>query len=195
MNTHLLSQILLFLISFLCLWYFIFFLYKELAIDIFRQKMFQLRDELFDAAANGLIEYNHPTYVVLRNTMNGFLRFGHKISLFEILITGVVLGSDHLKVRKTFRQAWQEAETTLSSEQKKEMQRYLLRLNELLLIQSFFGSPFFVVFLLLGFVLTHLPGSIYGFVRRKTFEIMNVLMQKPLEEIESAAMAYGGIRA
>lgn len=195
MNTHILGQILLFLISFLCLWFFLFFLCKELAVDIFRQKMFQLRDDLFDAASNGLIEYNHPAYVVLRNTMNGFLRFGHRISLFEVLITGVVLGSDHLKTRKTFRQVWQEAETTLSSEQKEEMQRYLLRLNELLIIQSFFGSPIFVVFLLLGFVIMQLPSSIYDFVRKKTFEVMNIFMRKPLEKLESAAMAYGGIRA
>lgn len=195
MDTHALGQILLFLISFLCLWFFFFILYKDLAINIFRQKMFQLRDELFDEAAKGLVEFNHPAYVVLRNTMNGFLRFGHKISLFEVLVTGVILGSERLKIHhKSFRQVWQEAETTLSSEQKTKMERYLLRLNELLLLQSIFGSPFFVIFLLFGFVLMHLPGSIYGFVRRKTFEIMNTLMQKPLEELESAAMAYGGIR-
>lgn len=193
MNAHVLGQILLFLGSFLCLWFFLFVLYKDLAIDIFRQKMFELRDELFDEAANGVIEFNHPAYVVLRNTMNGFLRFGHKISLFEVLVTGVVLGSERLKMHKSFRQVWKEAETTLSPEQKKQMERYLLRLNELLLLQSFFGSPFFVGFLLFGFILMHLPGSIYGFIRRKTFEIMNTFMQKPLEELESAAMSYGGI--
>ena len=195
MNTHIFSQILLFLISLLCLWFFLFFLYKELAVDIFRQQMFQLRDELFDAASNGLIEYNHPAYIVLRNTMNGFLRFGHRVSLFEVLVTGLALGSDHFKIRKTFRQVWQEAEITLSSEQRKEMQRYLLRLNELLIIQSFLGSPIFVIFLFIGFILMQLPGSIYGFVRRKTFEIVNIFMSKPLEKLESAAMAYGAIRA
>jgi hypothetical protein len=193
MNTHTLGQILQFLLSFLCLWFFLFVLYKRLALDFFRQKLFQLRDDLFDDAANGLINFNHPSYVVLRNTMNGFLRFGHKISFFQLLIT-IVIHGDHIGKRKSFRKVWQESSATLTPEQKTKLEPYLVRLNELLLLQSFFGSPFFVIFLLFGYILMHLPGSIYGFVRTYVFKIMNTLMQKPLEELESTAMAYGCVR-
>jgi hypothetical protein len=48
--------------------------------------MFSLRDELFDYAASGKISFTHPAYRLLRQSMNGFIRHGHRLSLFQIVM-------------------------------------------------------------------------------------------------------------
>src|SRR5438034_929815 len=56
-------------------------------VDEFRQKMFAVRDELFDYAASGEIAFEHPAYRLLRQSMNGFIQFGHRLTLFRLCLT------------------------------------------------------------------------------------------------------------
>jgi hypothetical protein len=57
------------------------FLWREYRIDAFRQRIFEIRDELFDYAAEGGIPFDHPAYGALRGLLNGYIRFAHKMSL------------------------------------------------------------------------------------------------------------------
>ena len=79
------STILISLISITILWVGLFWLYRDYCIDLFRQRMFALRDELFDQAAKGAIPFNHKSYGMLRVSMNGFIRFAHDFSLAHFL--------------------------------------------------------------------------------------------------------------
>jgi hypothetical protein len=55
---------------------------------MFRQRVFQLRDELFDFAAEGHISFDDPANGVLRGSMNSMIRFAHKMSLsYAVAIT------------------------------------------------------------------------------------------------------------
>jgi len=62
-------------------------LWPSLRLDIFRQKMFAVRDELFDYAAAGNISFNDPAYRLLRQSMNGFIRYGHQLTFFGLCMT------------------------------------------------------------------------------------------------------------
>lgn len=62
-------------------------LWPELRLDSFRQEMFALRDELFDFADAGNISFSHPSYRLLRRSMNGFIRFGHQLTFFRLCMT------------------------------------------------------------------------------------------------------------
>ena len=62
-------------------------LWPELRLDSFRQEMFALRDELFDFADAGNIGFSHPSYKLLRRSMNGFIRFGHHLTFFRLCMT------------------------------------------------------------------------------------------------------------
>ncbi len=53
-------------------------------LDSFRQEMFIVRDELFDYAASGKIGFDAPAYRLLRQLMNGFIRYGHQLTFFRI---------------------------------------------------------------------------------------------------------------
>ncbi len=56
-------------------------------LDEFRQNMFAVRDELFDYAASGHISYNDPAYRLLRQLMNGYIRYGHQLTFFRVCLT------------------------------------------------------------------------------------------------------------
>ena len=62
------------------------FLWRELRIEVFRQRIFQIRDELFDFAAEGNISFNDPAYGALRTSMNSLIRFAHKMSFFHAFL-------------------------------------------------------------------------------------------------------------
>src|SRR6266702_2818235 len=59
-------------------------------VDSFRQKMFCVRDELFDYAADGNIAFDNPAYISLRRQMNGFILHGHQLTVFRCLVTAAI---------------------------------------------------------------------------------------------------------
>jgi hypothetical protein len=65
----------------------VFKVIPDARLDGFRQKMFSIRDEMFDYAADGNIAFDHPAYVMLRHQMNGFIRHGHQLTVFRCLMT------------------------------------------------------------------------------------------------------------
>ncbi len=66
--------------------YLYFCLYHRLRVDLFRQALFGIRDELMhDAPAYG-IPFDSQGYLVTRTMLNGMIRFAHELSLTRILI-------------------------------------------------------------------------------------------------------------
>ncbi|HET9101160.1 MAG TPA: hypothetical protein VFN62_12265 [Acidobacteriaceae bacterium] len=70
----------------IALWVLWFLLIKEQRVDMFREKLFELRDQLFDIAADGDLAYNHDAYTELRMLLNGMLRYAHRINLIGLVI-------------------------------------------------------------------------------------------------------------
>ena len=66
-------------------------LWRDARLDSFRQELFVLRDELFDYAASGKIAFDDPAYRLLRQMMNGMIRYGHQISFFRFLMTAITV--------------------------------------------------------------------------------------------------------
>src|SRR5437867_4829199 len=67
------------------LWIYFFWVYRDYRLDAFRQKLFAVRDELFDYAAQGNISFDHPSYRTLRQHLNGMLRFAHRLTIGWII--------------------------------------------------------------------------------------------------------------
>jgi hypothetical protein len=61
-------------------------LWPNQRIDMFRQNMFSLRDELFDFAADGNISFEAPAYKLLRQLMNGYIRYAHNLTPYRTLM-------------------------------------------------------------------------------------------------------------
>jgi cbb3-type cytochrome oxidase subunit 3 len=105
-------------IAYVALWRF-----KQYRMDRFRQSVFALRDELFDYAAKGKISFNHPAYITLRNLMNGYIRFSHRISLVQVLLLTYSSWDKEYKP-KTFDDVWQEVTANLDLTVKNELEAF-----------------------------------------------------------------------
>jgi hypothetical protein len=67
-------------LSVLAIWVGFFWLYRDYEIDRYRQRLFELRDELWDYAAEGHVAFDNPAYRLIRIRINGLIRFAHMLS-------------------------------------------------------------------------------------------------------------------
>ena len=74
-------------ISLALIWYMWCRLFPQYRLDKFRQEMFKVRNELFLFAASGAISFDDPAYRLLRRSMNGYLRYAHRMTFYQICIT------------------------------------------------------------------------------------------------------------
>jgi hypothetical protein len=171
-------------LSLLGLWAIVFWLYRDYAIDRFRQEMFALRDSFFDAADSGLVSFDHPAYGLLRSTMNGFIRFGHRLGFVQLLLAVSMTQPREVEgASPSFHQAWESASRELDAAQREKLALFLMHMNAIVVKHIFLGSPVVVVTVLL-------PAIFWLFLRTSLVRILSVL-RRPIEGIDSAALAYG----
>ena len=117
-------------------------LYRDYRKDLFRARLFALRGELFDGGASGLVPFDHPAYGLLRSTLNGFLRSGHRLGTAWLI--AMALAGDP---PEDYDRKWRESTQALTPEQtawlrnlREEMHRAFLAH---LLVTSLFGCLLF----------------------------------------------------
>lgn len=93
-----------------------FWLYRDYRRDLLRTRLFKLRADLFDAAREGRIDFNHPAYGLLRSTLNGFLRYGHRMGAFRLVMTALFVDAREMEELYQFRSKWQKAVRSLDPE-------------------------------------------------------------------------------
>lgn len=184
MKSELIAQLIIFFVSFSVLWYCFFWLYRKHTAEIFRQRMFALRDQLFDEAADGLVPFDHPSYWILRSTMNGFIRFGHRISLFEMFIGCFFIKKHH---EQSFVSKLNESFKGLNSETTEKLKYYQTKMIEIVVIQSVAASPVFIVFILSYFI----PIEFFSWLKKSTVNFLSSWLSKPIDTMESTAFVYG----
>ena len=170
-------------ILFLLLW-----LYKDYSTDSFRQKMFALRDNLFDDAAHGLIGFDHPCYGLLRGTMNGYIRFGHRLRLLETIIFVILIRKEagDISDRLTFERRWKASTVGMGQDVLKRISTYRTDMNRIMLKHLILGSPLFLA--LFGLIsMLRIPYM----MQQKILRFIEHTFRRPLMGIESAAMAEG----
>src|SRR5947209_7747433 len=119
-------DILFSLVALLGIIYLFFWRFKQYRIDKFRQNIFGIRDNLFDYAAAGNITFSHPAYLTLRNMMNGYIRFSHRISCFRLSGHWFSMSLSKYPVPE-FSKTWAEATANLPETKKTELEMFLLR--------------------------------------------------------------------
>lgn len=74
------------------------------AVEVFRQRVFALRRELFLWMADGNIEASDPAYRHTRETMNALLRYAERVSVLRSLLLWSALG-DELRAYRSYSEA------------------------------------------------------------------------------------------
>lgn len=174
--TILCSLVSIFLFAILMFW-----LYREFILDRFRQKMFALRDELFDSASKGDISFSDPAYRIMRQTTNGIIRFGHRMNLPFVLSLMVLYTTDGQGAPQSLGRQLEKAMSGLSPEQRKLIETYKEKMNFLMVEYLVLNSIIFVLSVIVPLFFMHEA-------KRHTSKVVYIA-RKPLDHIDSVAYA------
>jgi hypothetical protein len=183
-DTQTLTIVLSSLFSIAGLWWLLFWLYRDQRIDRFRQEVFDLRDNLFDLAVAGAVRFDDPAYGMLRSTMNGFIRFGHRISLLQFLLFAFLRESgDLMRSGRWFEEHWKTHVAGLVPEVRDTLERLRLRLDLAVLKHVVLSSPLLVVSLVIPLA--------FWLLAEYFSTAMTAQLRRPLDRMDTAAAAYG----
>jgi hypothetical protein len=136
------------------LWWLFAWLYYDYRLAILRFKLFSVRDSLFLYAAEGKISFEEPAYIMTRTTINGALRFAHRLTLGKLLITYIWLRINTPKAGAKYHSELNKSIHNLSYEQQKLIMNAHLNLHYAVLSHVFHVSIFLLpltLFLKIGF--------------------------------------------
>lgn len=168
------------LMSIAMIWIFLFWIYVDYRIDSFRQRVFALRDDLFDEAAEGRISFG-KAYGLMRSTMNGGIRFAHQITLFHMLVIAVTYPRRQGEIK--FDALFSNAIVGLPEEEAEILAAYKNKFELIVAQHTILSSPFLLI--------TIIPVIISWFLFRYFLKSVKKLLQYPLEEINTQAYAVG----
>jgi hypothetical protein len=125
------------------LWWLIYFGFRSLGLNQTRHDLFQIRDDLFFAAAEGKISFDSAAYTLLRERLNHSIRFAHKFELTRLLMFSVFTG----KIDASSPQdQWKLAFRELSEEQKSVIELISERYYKVLVCHIIEKSFIFKIF-------------------------------------------------
>ena len=149
MGTETAFTVLSSLLSILGITYLLFWRYRALCTDWFRQRVFELRDELFDYAAEGNISFDNPNYGMLRKAMNGHIRFAHQTNGWHGLIFAAFFRkADRQYIQEAFEYDWVKASAKLPPETRQKIEDFRGRLETLTGVYFIISAPDLVLLLL-----------------------------------------------
>jgi hypothetical protein len=144
----------------------IFKILPDARLDAFRQRMFGIRDEMFDFAAAGNIPFDHPAYVLLRRQMNGFIRYGHQLTVFRCLMTAAIHKVSGRPTKGAWFSEWQGALDSLEDVSvRNEMENFHNRGMMLAIKRLLFASPLLWLMTLIFMVQILFQGAANGVIQ------------------------------
>jgi hypothetical protein len=92
-------------IGLLFLWGLFYLSIRQLLLDNVRQRIFALRDQVFDFAADGGIAFDDLAYRGLRDNLNNLIRFANRLSAIRVIVAlRVSLPEESAKQYEAWRQ-------------------------------------------------------------------------------------------
>jgi len=173
------------LISIAIIYLFLFWVYKDYRVDCFRQELFELRDDLFDEAASGFLDFESNSYGMLRSTMNGFIRFGHRISFSHLLLTYVLLRGRRYSSSVPFDERLRANLLALTEEQKEIVLDYYQKMHFALARHLVKGSPLLI--------LTVVAPLIVSIAANRVLRGLIEIFKTPIDRLDSLACVEGEV--
>lgn len=187
MDNNVLMTTIFTLISLFGLWLLFFVLYRDFVVDKFRQSMFAVRDEMFDYVSKNGISFDDPAYTLLRSTMNGFIRYAHKVSFLQLfLFSRMTKEIDTTCLKDSFHDKWIEAIKLHNGDTKNQFENYLVKMNIQSLKLLLFSSPVLNATILVPIILLTLVKLYIKKLLEKFDDQIN--------RLDSTAMLYGNAK-
>ena|SRR2546425_906138 len=170
----------------------VFWVLPRTRLDAFREQMFAIRSELFDYAASGKIKFDDPAYRLLRQSMNGFIRYAHQLSFFRICMAILIwktIGEPELE----WTTKWRKALASVKDEQVRgELIAFHDRASSLAAERLVLGSPILIGLLILCliFALFHFGlVSLRSAINKGSTELTSRILDPRLLDEEAARAA------
>jgi hypothetical protein len=129
------------------LWAFFVWPYRRYRLALLRQRLFDLRDELFEYAKDhSTLEFEDPAYGITRTRINGMLRLAHDFSLASFLAIFFAMRSMSAEERQLIEQherRREEALSRLDEDAARYLQSVLYRANFQVLVYVLHTSLLF----------------------------------------------------
>lgn len=170
----------------------VFRLWPAHRCDSFRQNMFAIRDRAFDYAASGKIAFDHPSYRLLRQSMNGYIRYAHRLTFFRLCLTVLhwkVLGqTPELK----WVRGWEGSLKTLPPDVQQDLLVFHGAAMRLVIKHVVTGSPVLLLLLGLTFILQIGQAgwrNLRKFCYDSSAHVVSIFIDPRLVEEDAARMA------
>lgn len=96
-------------------------------LEFYRMDIFELRDELFDYAAEGNISFDNESYQLMRTLLNGYLRYAENLDISRFQKFQKAVEKENLIIDNSFMQQYRQKSKALSVKQKEKLDKYLQR--------------------------------------------------------------------
>ena len=117
----------------------VFWLIPSYRLDLFRQEVFSVRDELFDYAKSGNIDFSHPAYRLLRQSFNGFIRYAHRLTFYRVVLTMLIWKIMGREPELIWTKRWTDAVASLDEKTRADLMRFHERLTFLIVRRLVYG--------------------------------------------------------
>lgn len=159
-----------------------FFLRADFKCDLFRQRMFALRDEMFDYARSGAIPFDHPAYLDLRMLMNSLIRFAHRLTIGQVL---VLLAAQRIWGQNTdrnFSRDWEKSVQSIADpEVRKAMLDFRSKMGWMIIKHLMMGSPFTAVISVVVALMAIVPVAFRNVVSTLTIAAMRAIAHSAIQ--------------
>jgi hypothetical protein len=128
------------------LWFLAFFCWRSYRLDALRDELFQVRNELFDYAATGAVSFDDPAYWLLRQRLNGLLRFAHTVSFGRVIIsvTAMSTSPEGLRRMRTSSERWRAELEHVGKGVREKLLAFESRAGEVVAKHLITGSPILI---------------------------------------------------
>ncbi|MEE5122134.1 hypothetical protein V2K50_20015 [Pseudomonas alliivorans] len=116
--------------------------YKKYRVDKLRFKLFCIRDELFNAAREGKIPFDSNAYQIVRDNLNGMIRYSHELSFLDMFLMKRLSRLEAFKARSaSYKVRMDAAMKGLDAESKRCVDGAMRKMHFAVFTHISFNSP------------------------------------------------------
>lgn len=178
-------------------WLFWHYGWKRFALDQFRQRLFSIRDTMFDLAANNFagLTLESRAYVSFRQALNNRIRFAHRLSFHHIWLAVVFGRNEDFNSMKP--QSTLDIEALTDPKLKERFEEFQGRAALALLEYMVLTSPAFIALILVSFICVLIPRVLNHSLKAALKLALKVVKQKEIaisvRAVDCQADVLGGI--
>lgn len=86
------------IIGLLFIFWFLYGPWQRFIVDVIRQRLFEIRDCVFDEAANGKIAFDSQEYMEFRNILNGMIRMAERATVLRFVFTAFLTKAAQINI-------------------------------------------------------------------------------------------------